>query len=92
MIAWAIAWLWLRLDFMIDWGKGSSFVMDLLPSINLTVSLPDEEGHKRYALAFNFLIFSITVSYYYLDLFKYNEEGKVIGKLSFPECSIIRLD
>lgn len=90
MIAWTIIWLYFRLEFVIDWGKGGSLIIEWLPSISTTVSEPDENGFRMMMLEAHFLIFGIQLCHYYPAIFKYNEVGEVIGKNTF-ECFVTQI-
>lgn len=92
MIMWILTWLYFRFEFLIDWGKGANLVIDLLPSVTITISHPDPAGFRMKSIGLHFLIFSVTLSYYYPAIFLFDEEGEVVGKNVFPEASVSQMD
>ena len=92
MISWALMWLYFRVEALIDWGGSGNLVIDWTPSISTSVSMPDHEGFQLRSMGFHFLIIGVTISYNYPALFKYNEEGELVGRNLFPECTITQVD
>ena len=92
MILWALAWLYFRFEFSIDWGGGSNLVIDFIPSLSLTVTPKDVYGFRMWSIGAHWLIFGIVFHYYYPSLFKINDVGEVVGKTVYPECTIQQID
>lgn len=92
MIIWALVWLYLRLEFVIDWGNGGNLIIHWLPTVLTNGSQPDNEGYRMFAVEIHFLIFEVALSYYYPSLYQYTEEGEVVAKNSYPQCTVWQMD
>lgn len=91
MIIWTLIWLYIRLEFIIDWGI-PDLTIDWLPVLSTTMSGKDIEEYRIWSIEIRWLIIGVVFSYYYPSLFKYDEDGDIVGKQLWPQCIITQIE
>lgn len=91
MYIWCLTWLCLRLEFCINLGRGTDFMLHFLPCVPLTVS-PKEEGYRYVSLSCYWLIFQITLSYHMPYGLVYDNLGHAVGYNMYPSYRVDVID
>lgn len=86
MYIWAIGWLFLRLEFVVETTGVGDFMINLIPCIPINISPKGMNGYRRISMSVSWLIFQISLSYYLPYMIVANEEGVRVNY--FPTLSI----
>lgn len=91
MYIWCLTWLCLRIEFCINVGRGTDWMVHILPCLPITIG-PKEKGYRYVSVSAYWLIFQINLSYYVPYGHIVNNAGELIGYNPYPSYRIDIID